>query len=151
MLRKLNTNFGEFLMLVVTQSSTFEKSLLKPSPQLAFVDLNFVEIKKWKHLLGSTEEWPTWPLLTKCSLKKNLWKIWWLFSTWKTLVKNLDILCRPQMHRDADETTEAHIICWKSRPSWTKMSYVGSWNKKNNKTGVCLFTYTGSHNAVFVD
>lgn len=46
MLHKLNTNFGEILMLIVTQSSAFEKSILKPSPQLAFVDLNFVEIKK---------------------------------------------------------------------------------------------------------
>lgn len=88
MLCKLNTNFGEILMLVATQSSTFEKSILKASPQLAFVDLSFVEIKKWKHLLGSMEEWPTLPLLAKCSLKKNLWKVRWLFSTWKTLGKN---------------------------------------------------------------
>jgi len=43
---KLNTNFGEVLTLVVTQSSAFEKSTLKPSPQLAFVELNFVEMKK---------------------------------------------------------------------------------------------------------
>lgn len=38
-------------------------------------------------------------------------------SVVQTLGKSLNVLCRPQVHRSADEIAKAGIIDWKSRPA----------------------------------